>query len=128
MLSIWLAIKIRVNYIKDENYLNVTYPPKFYGYCRMALVAKDVASNYWFIYFDITVEPWAQTACIKCTGSEVSQCQQWDQHYILNRKTGKWLPVLTVNSLASIKFIGMFVFFVLVCVVLPVSLRLTLTQ
>ena len=114
---------IIATYEKDKNYISVRYPPRFHAFWRLALVAKDSVSHYTFIYFDITVQEWAQTSCIKWEGSQVSDWSEWDDNYILNRKTGEWIAILTIYSLASVKIIGISIFFLLAYIILPVSFK-----
>ena len=87
----------------------------------LSKVKLILGSNFSFIYFDITVQEWGQSACIKWTSKQIIDCDEWDDGYILNRKTGEWIPVLTVYSLGSIKIIGIFLFFIIAFFNLPVS-------
>ena len=79
-----------------------------------------LGDNYSFLFFDITVERWGQTAWTKWISKQIIDWSECDEDYILNRKTGEWVPVLTIYSLGSIKLFGMILFFLLLCIALPV--------
>ena len=62
-----------------------------------------------------------QSACIKWTSRSSIDWSEWDDGFILNKKTGECIPVLTIYNLASIKIIGIFLFFLIIFFNLPVS-------
>ena len=50
--SIWYqheAQLIRAVYIKEDNHIKVSYPPKFHAYWRLALVASDTGMRYFTV-------------------------------------------------------------------------------
>ena len=121
-----IFMPINATYMQSENNINIKYPPKFIGNWTMSLLAKDSANNIAINYFQVTINFCAQSQWIVWSGSKVSDWSKWDDNSILNLKTGDCIPILTIWSFASIKFNGMFAFFFIIFIILPVSILLSI--
>ena len=109
---------VRASYIQANSSILVTYPIGFVGIWTIGVVAKDSVDNISLFLFRITIAEWGQSTCNKCTSSLIQSWTECEKHHILNLKTGDWVPILNINSLSSVKIIGIFTFFFLIMQIL----------
>ena len=108
-----------MNLIKNK--IEIWYPFDFYGKCTFALIAQDSAYNRATIILDFKVIKWKQYECNKCTGEEIYDCIQWNSNSILNLKNGVCISFLTIDSIRTLKWIGIIAFIMLIIFIFPVS-------
>ena len=115
--SSWAEVdsqSVTTTYDEASKSILVSYPLGFVGVWNFGVVARDSIDNIALFVLRITIAEWAQASWWKCLNNLIQSWSKCEDYHILNLKTGDWVPILSIYSLGSIKFIGMFTFFFLI--------------